>query len=233
VVTNGTMILRQVMKVVKNRCGVTMLIETIPAGPLKANCYIIGCTETGEGAVIDAGGDAEKILARLKALGLSLRYILNTHGHFDHVSANRALHDATGAELCIHEHEMYFSCSAAAAGRDFGVAAEDSPPPNRFLEDGMRLCLGRYVLQVIYTPGHSLGGCCFWCESEGLVFTGDTLFNGSIGRVDLPGGSLHALQRSIRERLFVLGDSTRVFPGHGTASSIGRERLANPHVPRG
>jgi glyoxylase-like metal-dependent hydrolase (beta-lactamase superfamily II) len=218
----------------KNQRGMSVIIETIPVGPLKANCYIVGCETTGEGAVIDAGGDAEKILDRVNALGLTLRYVLNTHGHFDHVSANRALlEEVTGAELCIHERELYFACSAAAAGRDFGVAAEDSPEPDRFLEDGMRLTLGRYRLQVIHTPGHSLGGCCFWCESEGVVFTGDTLFNGSIGRVDLPGGSLHRLQRSIRERLYVLGDSTRVYPGHGTASSIGRERLANPHVPRG
>lgn len=209
-----------------------MIIVTIPVGPIKANCYLVGCEETSEGAVIDAGGEPVKIFDTVQNLGLTLRFILNTHGHFDHVSANRVLREATGAKFRIHKHEVYFSSSAAAAGREFGVVAEDSPAPNSYLEDGMLIPIGRHVLQVIHTPGHSLGGCCFWCESEGVVFTGDTLFNGAIGRVDLPGGSLNALHRSIRERLFVLDDTTRVFPGHGTASTIGHERLNNHHVPR-
>lgn len=210
-----------------------MILETIPVGSLKANCYLLGCEETGDGAVVDAGGDAATILARLSFHGLSLRYLLNSHGHFDHVGAVRELHDATGAEFLIYEWETYFSSSAATAAADFGLTAENAPEPDRFLEHGMRIDFGRYVLQVIHTPGHSLGGCCFWCQSEGLVFTGDTLFNGSIGRVDLPGGSLHALQRSIRQNLFCLDDCTQVFPGHGTSTTIGRERLCNPHVPRG
>jgi hypothetical protein len=151
-----------------------MIIETIPVGPLKVNCYLIGCEETAEGGVVDA-----------------------------------------------------------AACRDFGLEAEDSPAPDCFLEDGMQIRIGRYVLQVIHTPGHSLGGCCFWCESEEVVFTEDTLFNGDIGRVDLPGGSLFSLHRAIRERLYVFGDSTRVFPGHGTSTTIGRERLNNPMFPVG
>jgi hydroxyacylglutathione hydrolase len=209
-----------------------MIIVTIPVGPIKANCYLDGCEETSEGAVIDAGGELVKIFDRVQDLGLTLRFILNSHGHFDHVSANRALREATGAEIRIHKHEVYFSSSAAAAGREFGVVAEDSPAPDCYLEDGMLIPIGRHVLQVIHTPGHSLGGCCFWCEREKVVFTGDTLFNGAIGRVDLPGGSLYELHRSIRERLFVLDDTTRVFPGHGTTSTIGRERLNNTHVPR-
>ncbi|HOP41453.1 MAG TPA: MBL fold metallo-hydrolase [Geobacteraceae bacterium] len=210
-----------------------MILETMPVGPLKANCYLLGCEQTGQGAIIDAGGDAGAILDRLCFLRLSLRFLLNTHGHFDHVGAVRELHDATGAEFLIHERETYFSSSAATAAADFGLAAENAPEPDRFLEHGMRIHLGRYVLQVIHTPGHSPGGCCFWCRSEGIVFTGDTLFNGSVGRVDLPGASLHALQRSIRQNLFTLNDCTRVYPGHGTSTTIGRERLINHHVPRG
>lgn len=210
-----------------------MIIEKIPVGPLKANCYLIGCEKTGDAAVIDAGGDADLILDRAKVLGLKIRYLLNTHGHFDHVGANRAVRDATGAELRIHEREVFFSSSAASAGREFGVETEDSPAPDCFLVDGMQIRIGHYLLAVIHTPGHSLGGCCFWCEGEKVVFTGDTLFNGAIGRVDLPGGSLLTLHCSIRARLFVLDDHTRVYPGHGAISTIGRERLNNPHVPRG
>lgn len=210
-----------------------MIIEKIPVGPLKANCYLIGCEKAGDAAVIDAGGDADLILDRAEVLGLKIRYLLSTHGHFDHVGANRAVRDATGAELRIHEREVFFSSSAAAAGREFGVESEDSPAPDCFLVDGMQIRIGHYLLAVIHTPGHSLGGCCFWCEGEKVVFTGDTLFNGAIGRVDLPGGSLLTLHRSIRARLFVLDDHTRVYPGHGAISTIGRERLNNPHVPRG
>ncbi|MGA7827241.1 MAG: MBL fold metallo-hydrolase [Geobacteraceae bacterium] len=210
-----------------------MIIEKIPVGPIKANCYLIGCEKTGDAAVIDAGGNADLILGRAKALGLKIRYLLNTHGHFDHVSANRAIREASAAELYIHEREVYFSSSASLFGREFGVEAEDSPEPDLFLTDGMEIQVGAYLLQVIHTPGHSLGGCCFWCESEGVLFSGDTLFNGAIGRVDLPGGSLFSLQRSIRERLFVLDDQTRVYPGHGTYTTIGRERLNNHHIPRG
>ncbi|MDD2338226.1 MAG: MBL fold metallo-hydrolase [Geobacteraceae bacterium] len=210
-----------------------MIIEAILVGPIKADCYLIGCETTGEAAVIDAGGDAELILGRARLHGLTIRFILNTHGHFDHVSAIQAICEATGAEFRIHERETYFPSSAAAAGREFGVEAEDAPEPDCFLTDGMTIGIGTYLLQVIHTPGHSMGGCCFWCESEGVVFTGDTLFNGAIGRVDLPGGSLFSLHRSIKERLYVLGDHTRVYPGHGTTTTIGRERLHNPHVPRG
>jgi glyoxylase-like metal-dependent hydrolase (beta-lactamase superfamily II) len=207
-----------------------MILEALQVGPLQVNCYIVGCEESREGVVIDAGGDAEEILARVGKLGLSIRYLLSTHGHFDHVGGNRAVLAATGAEFLIHERDSYFLSRAAESGRDFGVETENSPEPDRFLEDGMQLEFGSHCLEVIHTPGHSPGGCCLWCEAERVVFTGDTLFNGSIGRFDLPGGNPSLLARSIRERLYALPDDTRVCPGHGTWTTIGHERLHNPHV---
>ena len=207
-----------------------MILETLQVGPLQVNCYIVGCEESGEGVVIDAGGDAAKILGRVRELGLSVRYLLNTHGHFDHVGGNRAVREATGAEFLIHERDVYFLSRAADAGRDFGVETENSPEPDRLLEDGLVLPFGRYRLEVIHTPGHSPGGCCLWCAAEGVVFSGDTLFNGSIGRIDLPGGNPSTLARSIRERLYALPDNTRVYPGHGSPTTIGHERVNNPHV---
>lgn len=207
-----------------------MIIEIVQVGPLMVNCYIVGCQESREGVVIDAGGDAEKILARVSELGLSVRYLLNTHGHFDHVGGNRAVLAATGAEFLIHERDVYFLAKAADSGRDFGVTTENSPEPDRFLEHGLILGFGGCTLEVIHTPGHSPGGCSLWCAAERCVFTGDTLFNGSVGRIDLPGGNPMMLADSIRERLYALPDDTRVYPGHGSWTTIGHERLNNPHV---
>jgi len=210
-----------------------VILEKVTVGPLQVNCYIIGCEDTDEGVIIDAGGSVEKILARVDSHGLRVKYLLNTHGHFDHVGGNRALLAAVDAEFLIHEKDAFLLSLASEAGSDFGVETENSPEPDRYLVDGMRLEFGRYCLEVIHTPGHSPGGCCLYCADQGVVFTGDTLFNGSIGRIDLPGGSHELLLRSIRERLFTLPDETRVYPGHGPSSTIGRERLSNPHVRRG
>jgi glyoxylase-like metal-dependent hydrolase (beta-lactamase superfamily II) len=209
-----------------------MIIETIQVGPLKVNCYIVGCEETGEAVVIDAGGDTEKILEKVRSRGLRVKYIVNTHGHFDHVGGNRSLIEATGAELMVHPKDAFLLPMAAAAGADFGVQVENSPEPDRFLADGMDIEFGVHRLRVIHTPGHSPGGCCLYCKNEGVVFTGDTLFNGSIGRYDLPGGLLPVLMESLRERVMTLPAETRVYPGHGPSTSISHERVCNPHIPK-
>lgn len=209
-----------------------MIIETVQVGPLQVNCYILGCEETNEGVVIDAGGNIERILDKVNSLGLTVKYLLDTHGHFDHVGGNRAIIEATGARFLIHAKDAFLLSMAEVSGRDFGVETENSPEPDGFLTDGMIVEFGGCRLEVIHTPGHSPGGCCLYCASEGVVFTGDTLFNGGVGRIDLPGGSHEVLMRSIRERLFTLPDETRVFPGHGTSSCIGREKLSNLHAPR-
>jgi glyoxylase-like metal-dependent hydrolase (beta-lactamase superfamily II) len=133
----------------------------------------------------------------------------------------------------IHAKDIFLLTMAEAAGRDFGVEIENSPEPDGFLADGMIVEFGGCRLEVIHTPGHSPGGCCLYCADERVVFTGDTLFNGSVGRIDLPGGSHEVLIRSIRDRLFTLPGDTKVYPGHGPSTNIGLERMYNPHVPRG
>ena len=210
-----------------------MIIETIPVGPLQVNGYILGCERSREGVVIDAGGDVDRLLARITKLGLSIRYLLDTHGHFDHVGGNRAFLEATGAKFLIHERDAFLLSMAADAGRSFGVLTENSPQPDQYLTDGMTISFGDQRLKVIHTPGHSPGGCCFYGRSTGVLFTGDTLFNGSVGRTDLPGGSMEVLTRSIRERLAILPESTKVYPGHGPSSTIAIELFSNPFLRRG
>lgn len=209
-----------------------MIIETIPVGPLQVNCYILGCEESREGVVIDAGGSVERVLARIGKLGLTVRYLIATHGHFDHIGGNRAFLQATGVPFLIHEKDVFLLSLASQAARGFGVTAENSPEPDRHLTDGMTLEFGAQQLEVIHTPGHSPGGCCLYSPGAEALFTGDTLFNGSVGRTDLPGGSMDTLMTSIRQRLAVLPDGTRVFPGHGPSSTIAIERYSNPFMRR-
>jgi len=210
-----------------------MIIETVPVGPLQVNSYILGCEESHEGVVIDAGGSVERLLARIEKLGLSIIYLIDTHGHFDHVGGNRAFIEATGARFLIHQKDAFLLSMATVSAREFGVEAENSPQPDDFLTDGMIIQFGVQRLEIIHTPGHSPGGCSIYSAEAGAVFTGDTLFNGSAGRTDLPGGSMEVLMRSIRERLATLPESTRIFPGHGPSSTIAIELFSNPFVRRG
>lgn len=203
-----------------------MLIDSLAVGPIQANCYIVGCRETQKAAVIDPGDEADRILSILARHGLQAQYILNTHGHFDHVGGNRRLKEATGAELAIHALDAPMLADLAGAAGLFGLRAENSPPPDRELSDGDHLTLGRLTLEVLHTPGHTPGGVSF--HLDGAVFVGDTLFAGSIGRTDLPGGDFDTLIQSIRGRLFTLDPATRVYPGHMGPTTIERERRSNP-----
>jgi len=205
-----------------------MILETVVVGPLMVNCYILGCEATREGVVIDPGGDAEKILAAVSRLGLTIVQIINTHGHFDHVGANQALMDAFGVGLRIHELDAPMLARADVTALRYGLKAENSPPPTGYLRDGDTIEFGKCSLKVLHTPGHTLGGCSLY--GEGLVLTGDTLFAESVGRTDFPGGSSSALLKSIQEKLLTLPDATIVYPGHGPASTIGHERLHNPYL---
>jgi len=207
-----------------------MLIETIVVGPLGVNCFILGDKQSKEGVVIDAGADCDLVLSAVSRLGLTVKYLINTHGHFDHVGCNRQVKEATGAEYLIHEKDVPLLQMAARSARNYGLVVEDSPLPDRYLTDGMRLEFGRRSIEVLHTPGHTLGGCCLLLRNEGLVITGDTLFADSVGRTDLPGGSHEQLIQSIREKLLPLDDETVVWPGHGPSSTIGRERRLNPYL---
>ncbi|AOQ24410.1 Hydroxyacylglutathione hydrolase GloC [Moorella thermoacetica] len=204
-----------------------MFLKTLVVGPLGANCYLIGCPETGEGAVIDPGAEGERILAAAREAGLNIKQIINTHGHGDHIGANGAIKAATGAAILIHRADAHYLTDP---GRNLSVllgSREASPPADRLLEEDDTIAIGKTVtLRVIHTPGHTPGGICL--HGEGLVFTGDTLFAGSIGRTDFPGGSYSQLISSIKEKLFTLDDALEVYPGHGPASTIGSERVDNP-----
>jgi hydroxyacylglutathione hydrolase len=205
---------------------VPVIIKSLPVGPIMANCYILGCEETAEAVVIDPGDESERILSILAEESLTLKYILNTHGHFDHVGDNKGLKEATDAQLMIHSLDAPMLDQLATSATMFGLRVENSPPPDAMLEDGQRIRFGNYEIEVIHTPGHSPGGVAFLVD--GQVFVGDTLFQGSIGRTDLPGGDYDTLINSIRTRLFPLGDDIQVHPGHMGTTTIGQEKKFNP-----
>lgn len=203
-----------------------MIIETLEVGPIMANCYILGCEETKEAVVIDPGDDSDRILMALGKLGLKVKYIINTHGHFDHVGANKSMKRATGASIMIHEGDAPMLNKISTEATMFGLSAENSPEPDKTIDEGDKITFGNITLKVLHTPGHSPGGVAL--HTEGIVFVGDTLFSGSIGRTDLPGGDFKTLISSVKNKLFTLDDSTRVLCGHGPETTIGREKLYNP-----
>lgn len=210
--------------------GKPMIFETIIVGQLGVNCFILGAPETGEGVVVDPGAEPERILAVVKRHGLKIKYILNTHGHFDHVGGNRRLLAETGAPLLIHEADVPFLARAAASAASYGLAAENSPEPDQFLVDGKELTFGAHRIVVLHTPGHTPGGCSLYLADQGIVLTGDTLFADSVGRTDFPGSSHEALVKGIKDKLFTLPGETKVYPGHGPATTIGREQRYNPYL---
>ena len=186
------------------------MLKKLVVGPYQANCYILGCKETKEGLVIDPGDEVFRIIKEISRNGLNILYILITHGHIDHTGCAGELKRITKAPLLIHALD--------APGLNFR--------PDGHLYDGQKIYLGNYIISVIHTPGHSPGGVSF--HSPGAIFTGDTLFAGSIGRTDFAGGDHDKLVEGVLTKIFPLGDDLRVYPGHGPATTIGRERLTNP-----
>jgi len=205
-----------------------LIIKELVVGPLMANCFICGCSKTKEAVVIDPGGDANTILLSLADSKLKAKYIINTHGHFDHVSANGKMKDATGADILIHPLDAPMLEKLSSNAAFFGVSVENSPPCDQTLEEGDTVSFGDITLKVIHTPGHTPGGISLY--TNGVVFVGDTLFAGSIGRTDFPGGDFSTLISSIKTKLFKMEDDIRVFSGHGPETSIGTEKRHNPFV---
>lgn len=206
-----------------------MILHTLVVGITQTNCYLLGCEQTREAAVIDPGGHPERILASLKEHSLTARYVLNTHCHFDHMAANADILAATGAQLALHPAERPI-LEARGGATWFGVVVKPSPPPHVELAAGQVLEVGTLRLQVLYTPGHSPGGVTFYLEEEGVAFDGDVLFAEGVGRTDLPGGDWETLLRSVRETLFALPDQTVLYPGHGPQTTVGHEKRFNPWV---
>lgn len=203
-----------------------MIIEKLEVGPIMANCYIVGCEETRQAVVIDPGDEADHILYTLAGHKLTVKHIINTHGHFDHVSANRQLQQATGADIIIHAADAPMLTSLSDMAAAFGLSCENSPPPDRTVDEGDIISFGSLEMKVLHTPGHSPGGISLVCGDK--VFVGDTLFAGSIGRTDFPGGDFDTLIAAIRRKLFPLGDQVVVYCGHGPETTIGREKRTNP-----
>ena len=205
-----------------------MIIKCLPVGPIMANCFILGCEETLHAAVIDPGDEADRILTSLAESQLTLDYIINTHGHFDHVGANKRLKDTSNAPILIHDLDAPMLNQLAASASAWGLTIENSPPPDRTIDEGDTVSVGNITLTVIHTPGHTPGGVSL--KTQGHVFVGDTLFSGSIGRTDFPGGNFETLKASIQGKLFALDDDVQVYTGHGPQTTIGQERRNNPFV---
>jgi len=203
-----------------------MLIERMVVGMLQSNCYLVACEDTKEGIIIDPGGDGPLILDRVKELGLTINYIVNTHGHIDHIAANRPVKEGTGAQLAIHQDDAeWLVTDQGSYARMLGVSSP-GPAADVLLKEGDEILFGNESLEVIHTPGHSRGGISL--VGDGIVFCGDTLFASGVGRVDLPGGSWEILMDSIKTRLFSLNDDTVAYTGHGAPTTIGREKRSNP-----
>ena len=207
-----------------------MIMETFAVGPLQCNCTLLGDEEAGEAIVIDPGDEVSRIYRRIADLGLKLKQILVTHAHIDHVGGALKLKRLTGAPILLNENDLPLLKMMDAQAAWVGVPTPEVTAPDASLADGMLVGLERYPAQVLHTPGHTQGSVCLHFEPLKMVIAGDTLFAGSIGRTDLPGGNPRQIIESIESRLMALPDETRVLPGHGPATTIGAERNSNPFL---
>jgi hydroxyacylglutathione hydrolase len=211
-----------------------MIIEVRAAPPFFKNGFVLGCEETREGIVIDPGDDVSELMAAVAQHGLTIRYILLTHAHLDHITGVGVAKMASGAPVGLHRADNFLYEAVVEQGLMFGLHAEAQPPVDFFYDGSGPYRFGRLAAWVHHTPGHCPGGVCLAVGEEGRqereLFVGDTLFAGSIGRTDLPGGDHATLLRSIREVLFGFPDETVVYPGHGTSTTIGVEKRTNPFL---
>ena len=206
-----------------------MILETFPVGALQCNCTIVGDEATSEAMVIDPGDNIPQILP-LARYGLTLKQIVVTHAHIDHVGGAVQLKKATGAPVLLNENDLPLLKMMDMQAGWLGVAPPEVAPPDMSAEEGMVVGIANHSAHVLHTPGHTQGSICLHFAKEKLLVAGDTLFAGSIGRTDLPGGNSRQILRSIHDRLLPLADETRVIPGHGPQTTIGEERESNPFL---
>jgi glyoxylase-like metal-dependent hydrolase (beta-lactamase superfamily II) len=201
-----------------------MILERLVVGPLEENSYIVGDETTKDVIVIDPGDEGDRIIDLIKGQGFKVNAVICTHAHFDHVGAIGDIKAETGAKILLHKEDMDTYAMAKDHGALWGFDVDDLPDPDGFLEEGDEVKVGSLTFKVLHTPGHSPGGICLY--GEGIVITGDTIFQGSVGRTDFPGGSHEMLKKSFG-RLLELPDDTKVYSGHGPETTIGREKASN------
>jgi glyoxylase-like metal-dependent hydrolase (beta-lactamase superfamily II) len=201
-----------------------MKIDTLIVGPLQVNCFIIYDEGSDDAVVVDPGDEAEKIIKLIEGRKLKVSRIVCTHAHFDHVGAVARMKEKTGAAVMLHKGDLDIYMRADKQGALWGFHIEQPPAPDMHMLEGDEIAVGRFRLKVLHTPGHSPGGICLF--GEGVIITGDTIFAGSVGRTDFPGGSLEELKKSFA-RIITLPAQTRMFPGHGPLSTVGNEKKNN------
>jgi len=213
-----------------------MIVETQAVGPFFKNGFVLGCETTREAIVIDPGDEVPSLLSFLTAQRLAAKYILLTHAHVDHVTGVGIAKEALGVPIYLHRDDLFLYERAPQQAAMFGLAVPALPPIDAFYEPNQLIAFGDYDVRVLHTPGHCPGGVCLQTGRRGAdakdLFVGDTLFAGSIGRTDLPGGDYDTLIASIRKVLLPIGDDARVYPGHGPETTIGQERRTNPFLIR-
>jgi glyoxylase-like metal-dependent hydrolase (beta-lactamase superfamily II) len=201
-----------------------MIVKRLIVGPLEENTYIIGDEETKQAIVIDPGDEPDRIMSEVKANGLEVNAIICTHAHFDHIGAAGDVKKATGANIILHKEDLETYDLAKDQAAFWGYSVDDLPQPDSYIDEGDEVKVGNLSFKVMHTPGHSLGGICLY--GEGIVVTGDTIFQGSVGRTDFPGGSIEKLKESFK-RLLDLPENTHVLSGHGPETTIGNEKTGN------
>lgn len=209
-----------------------LLVETFPVGAFQCNCSVLACADTKEAIVVDPGGEHARILEIVRHYDLTVKWIIHTHAHLDHIYETRDVKEGAGGTIALHKDDTFLYDGFAMQAAMFGWRVRPVLPVEHWLVDGESLTFGKRAAEVIRTPGHTPGSCCFKVQSTNgpLLLAGDTLFAGSIGRTDLPGGDFPTIARSIKQRLYTLDPDTAVIPGHGPSTTVGDEARHNPFV---
>jgi hydroxyacylglutathione hydrolase len=207
-----------------------MIHEVLTVGPLQCNCSILGDEASREAIVVDPGDDISRIMALLRQHSLTVKQIVITHAHIDHIAGAAKLKQLTGAPILYNQNDLPLVKMMDMQANWLGVGVPEVPPPDDNLDDGKLIAITGLSGSILHTPGHTEGSVCLYLPERGLLIAGDTLFAGSVGRTDLPGGNTRKLLASIHERLLTLPDEVTVIPGHGNRTTIGQERTSNPFL---